>query len=481
MLSREEKIKAIKDERLKLIKKARKYFYIFCRVLEPKQYSDEKEYLRLLCNILQLFMQGELKREDGHVYKNIIINMPPRFYKTRTFILLCQWWLGQSLKHRFITTSYNNEIANSFSRYTRDGIQRDKNLSYEITYADIFPETKIQKGNSSLKKWALEGEHFSYLGAGKGGTMTGIGCTDGAIDDLIKNAYEAMHDEMNENNYSWFTDTFMSRLEEGARLIIINSRWSVNDLTGKILDGPDGKDYYVFNMPAMKPDGTMLCESVLSRERFEKLKRNMDPQIFNANFLGNPFDVQGRLYSRFKTYKDIPRDKFGIPLFERIFAYCDTADEGPDYLCVIIVGIYKRQAWILDVYYTDAPMEETEPETAKRIFKHKVKEAKFESNNGGRGFARAVEKELIETHKSRYTEVLWFHQQKNKMARILSMASYVMNNIFFPDNWKELYPEFYEHITTFQRKAKNKFDDAPDTLTGIAEEIYDPLEPTRVS
>lgn len=480
MTTRERKIELFKLKREKLIRKARLHFYTFCKVLEPKQYTADKQYLKDLCNVLQDFVEGKLVRDDGHVYKNIIINLPPRFFKTRTFILLCQWVLGRSLKNRFITTSYNDKIAKSFSRFTRDGIQRKKNFSYEITYSDIFPKTRIKRGDASLERWALEGEHFNYLGAGKGGTITGIGCTHGAIDDLIKNAYEAMHDEMNEDNYSWFTDTFLSRLEEGALLIIINSRWSVNDLTGKILDSPAGKDYYVFNMPAMKPDGTMLCESVMSRERFLKLKGAMDPQIFNANYLGNPFDVQGRLYSRFKTYKDIPRNQYGTPLFEKIFAYTDTADEGPDYLCVIIVGIYKGQAWILDVYYTDAPMEVTEIETAKRLFKHKVKEAKFESNNGGRGFARAVEKQLIEVHKSRYTEVLWFHQQKNKMARILSMASYVMNNIFFPEDWKQLYPEFYEHITTFQRKAKNKLDDAPDTLTGIAEEIYDPLEPTRV-
>ena len=114
-------------------------------------------------------------------------------------------------------------------------------------------------------------------------------------------------------------------------------------------------------------------------------------------------------------------------------------------------------------------MEDTEPATAKLLYDNNVGNALFESNNGGRGFARNVGRILWEEYKSRKTGVNWFHQSKNKKARILSNATFVMNNIYFPVNWRDRWPEFYKAITGYQREGKNANDDGPDALTGLAE------------
>jgi predicted phage terminase large subunit-like protein len=95
--------------------------------------------------------------------------------------------------------------------------------------------------------------------------------------------------------------------------------------------------------------------------------------------------------------------------------------------------------------------------------------AKIESNNGGRGFARNVERIIWEDHKSRKVAVKWFHQSKNKKARILTHATYVMGHVYFPVNWHDRWPEFYAAIMGYQREGKNLNDDAPDALTGLAE------------
>ncbi len=94
-------------------------------------------------------------------------------------------------------------------------------------------------------------------------------------------------------------------------------------------------------------------------------------------------------------------DDKGNLLFTATKAYVDTADEGADYLCVIIYGVYNKEAYILDVYYTNLAMEITEPETAMRLYEHGVNVADIESNNGGRGFARSVDRILKLDYKSK--------------------------------------------------------------------------------
>lgn len=120
-------------------------------------------------------------------------------------------------------------------------------------------------------------------------------------------------------------------------------------------------------MKAMQDDGTMLCNAVLTREDYEDKVRTMSEEIASANYQQQPIDLKGRLYSSFKTYTDIPRDANGKPLFTHIRSYTDTADTGADYLCSIIYGEYNHEAYVLDIYYTKASMEITEPETARRL------------------------------------------------------------------------------------------------------------------
>ena len=86
------------------------------------------------------------------------------------------------------------------------------------------------------------------------------------VDDLIKNAEEAHNENIKEKHWEWFTNTMLSRLEEGGKIIIIMTRWASNDLAGKALEfyKEEGKKVKHINMKAQKDDGTMLCDEVLS-------------------------------------------------------------------------------------------------------------------------------------------------------------------------------------------------------------------------
>lgn len=449
------------------IELARRKFFYFCNLKAPKFYKENRKYLVDLCNEFQDFY------ESGD--EVLIVNLPPRHGKSRTASLFVEWVLGKNHNEKIMTGSYNETLSTTFSKAVRNGISEEKADKGKIVYSDIFPETKIKKGDGAMNLWSLEEGYNNYLATSPTGTATGFGCSLMIIDDLIKNAEEAYNENVLEKHWDWFTNTMLSRLEEGGKIIIIMTRWASGDLAGKALEyyREQGIKVKHINMKALidKENKQMLCPEVLSYKSYKNKVKAMGEDIASANYQQEPIDLKGRLYSDFKTYNKLPVDNKGNSLFTAIKSYCDTADEGTDYLCNIIYGVYNKEAYILDVYYTKEPMEVTETETARRLYNNGVNVADIESNNGGRGFARSVERILKEVFKSNRTKVKWFHQSKNKIARILSNSTWIMDHVYYPVNWRDRWPEYYSAMTKYQREGKNKNDDAPDATTGIAENI----------
>lgn len=362
-----------------------------------------------------------------------------------------------------MTGSYNETLSSTFAKQVRDMIATEQTQGVTV-YRDVFPDTKIKYGEASMNKWALEGSQVTnYLATSPTGTATGFGADLIVIDDLIKNSEEAYNSNVLEKHIDWFTNTMLSRTEKDFKLIIIMTRWASNDLAGFILSNYD--DVVHINYKAINDDGTPLDGGTLSLEDFEFKTKNMAKEIVYANYQQEPIDIKGRLYSDFKTYVDLPKEKI-----VKISAYCDTADTGDDFLCNIIYADCKDSAYILDVIYTKEAMEITEPMVAEAYKKFCVNIADIESNNGGRAFARNVER--ITRDKGNYkTVVKWFHQSGNKIARILSNSAWVNNNIYMPIDWKNKWSEFAKDIISYQKEGKNKHDDGPDALTGVVEKV----------
>ena len=130
--------------------------------------------------------------------------------------------------------------------------------------------------------------------------------------------------------------------------------------------------------------------------------------------------------------------------------------------------MYEGVYYILDILHTKDPMEVTEPETAKMLTRNNVGYALIESNNGGKGFARNVQKEC-KALGNNHTVIQWFHQSQNKVARIISNSTGVMNNVLYPVDWEDRFPEYAKAMRKYQKEGKNAHDDAPDATTGVYE------------
>jgi predicted phage terminase large subunit-like protein len=279
-------------------------------------------------------------------------------------------------------------------------------------------------------------------------------------DDLIKNASEAYNERVLDDIWNWYTGTFMSRAEhqgKGSIEIVNFTRWSTKDLCGRILDSSMSDDWINLVLP-VEHNGELYCEDILPRESFERLRESMDSNIFEANYYQKPLDVEGRLFDTLKTYDTLPEGTEGV------IAYCDTADEGSDYLACIVGAIKDGEGYITDIYFTQDNMQITEPATADLLVRNKVTNAKIESNNGGKGFARNVERIVWEKYHTKQVNITWFHQTENKMARILTGATFIQNHVYFPEKWDKKWPEFYKAVMGFSKEGKNKHDDGVEAL-----------------
>lgn len=447
---------------------ARREFFFYCHLKAPDFYKEDRQYLVELCNEFQDFIRSD--------EKVMVVNEPPRHGKSRTAGLLVEWVLGNDQKQKIMTGSYNETLSTMFSKNVRNDIQEEKADQNRIVFSDIFPGVSIKRGDGAMNLWSLNGGYNNYLATSPTGTATGFGATLLIIDDLIKNAEEANNETTKERHWTWFTDTMLSRLEEGGKIIIIMTRWASDDLAGLALEHykEQGVKVRHISMKALisKETREMLCPEILSYQSYMDKIAAMGEDIASANYQQEPIDLKGRLYTSFKTYDRLPVDAEGNSLFEGIYSYTDTADEGADYLCTIIWGVYLREAYVLDVYYTQAGMEITEPETAKRFKEFAVNRSRIESNNGGSGFARNVRRISEEQLKNYMTIIKWFHQSKNKKARILSNATWIMEHVIYPSNWMHKWPEYYKAMVRYQRDGDNKHDDAPDCTTGVAETMY---------
>lgn len=437
---------------------ARRDFWAFCKLMGPDFYREDRPYLKTLCHDLQAFLTG--------TERVLVINAPPRHGKSRTAENLVAWALGKDRTRKIMTASYNETLAQRFSKDVRGMIQTEKADADTVVYSDIFPETQIQCGEGAAGMWSLEGQHVSYVATSPGGTATGLGADIMIIDDLIKNEFEARSDRVKIAHWLWFTGTMLQRLEHG-KLIVIMTRWATDDFAGRVLERyAEDKAWPLRHicLTAIQPDGSMLCDDILNREDYDSIADSMGPEITEANYQQKPIDLRGRLYSEFQTYEQLPADASGRLLFTAKKSYTDTADTGTDYLCHIQYGVYRGLAYVTDVLYTQASMEKTEPETARLLLTGDIKEAHIESNNGGRGFARQVKKIV-----GGRCVVIPFTQHKNKQARILSNATLVMSTVRFPADWMTRWPEFARALLRYQREGKNAHDDAPDALTGVVE------------
>lgn len=437
---------------------ARKDILAFTIYTKPNfiPYWFHKSYYKKL----QEFAEGKINK--------LMVFIPPQHGKSEgSTRRLPAYLLGLNPELKIAIVSYSADKSRKFNREIQRIIDDQK-------YYDLF-DTKLSDGSDGYIRTTDECETVGFEGSyktiGVGGPLTGDPVDVLIMDDLYKGPKEAWSPVNQQNVIDWYDTVGESRLHNGSRQLIVFTRWDENDLAGHILKEQPG-EWEVVKFPAIKvgepneidprKEGEALWPERHSLEKLQKT-RQRNSHVFDSLYQQDPSPKEGLMYQEFKTYSQIPE-------FKIIKNYTDTADTGDDYLCSIVYGVPKDNGayrYVLDILYTQEPMEKTEPWTASMLARNNVNDADIESNNGGRGFARNVQSKLDAGNAK--TKVNWFHQSENKDSRIYSNSAYVNANLIFPDDWKQRWPKFYLSLRGYKKSGKNKNDDAADTITGIFE------------
>ena len=448
--------------------KCLKSFLFFTRYFFKKRFNKKfviGEHHLQIADVLQRVYSGEITR--------LIINIAPRYGKTelavKNFIAM---GLAINPAAKFIHLSYSDDLA-------LDNSEDTKNIVTSSEYQELFPEVQIKKNSDSKKKWYTTKGGGVYA-TSAAGQVTGFGAGQvddidfiaggenglfgGAliIDDPIK-PEDADSELQRERINTRYDSTIVNRVNSrNTPIIIIMQRLHERDLCGYLMED-DSDHWHVLSLSCIKEDGTALWEFKHTLEELRKIEQR-NQIVFERQYLQHPMPIAGRLYKSFKTY-----DYNYLPIeANTLKAVIDTADTGDDYLCSIIYAPTPHGYYIRDVYYTQQGMEITEQETARQLTRMRVSEVRIESNNGGRGFARNVERLCRELH-NYTTSFTWFHQKDNKEVRIFTKAADVQNMIYYPEDWETRYPQFCKHIKGYMAMGKNLHDDAEDAITLIVE------------
>lgn len=469
------------------IQEASKRFILFAKAVFPSLVLTpfHLKYYR----VLHLFATGKIKR--------LIITVPPQHGKSQgSSILLPAFMLGINPDLKIAIASYSATLATKFNK-------RIQRIIDTPLYGEIFPKTAIKSKGSSTEH-ARTSDYVEVIermgeltSVGREGSLTGNQVDVFILDDLYKDAMEANSPVVRENCWDWYTSVVKTRQHNDSQELIVFTRWHEEDLIGKMEEtsnvielesfsqvDPNFDGYYKVNFEAIKEsDPTELDPRNIGeplwpeRHSLKTLneKRNLDRHTFDCLYQGHPSSKEGVLYGNsFQIYDSLPENPI------KYANYTDTADTGSDKLCSVCYVVGKDGLiYITDVLYTSEPMEVTEKSTADMISRNNVRIALIESNNGGRGFARAVQKYIPSV------KVEWFHQSGNKEARILSNSATVLQNIRMPFDWRLRWPEFFSDLTSYKRVFRaNKHDDAPDVLTGIVEkeiaEKHKPIDESEI-
>lgn len=457
--------------------KAKSNMLSFAKYLRPNNiYSG---HVLVYFEVLNLFANGVIKR--------LMVTIPPQHFKsTGSTELLPAFLLGLNPDLNIAIASYSATFAKKFNRK----IQR---IIDDKDYHNIFPETTLANNNFNdfnSKGYLRTAEEFEIVNAsgslkavGRGGALTGSPVDVMILDDLYKDYEEANSPIIRQAVIDWYTTVIKTRLHNDSQELIVFTRWHEEDLIGWLeekeevitLESFDDLEnihkgaWVKINFEAIKETAPTKIDPRNIGEALFPLKHDLDKLLktraldienFNCLYQGNPISKEGLMYSTFKTYKHLPE-------LREIKNATDTADTGKDFLCSITYALPlawdDNQIYILDVIYTQAPMEITEPMVINMLNKWRVSEADIESNNGGRGFARTIQKGVR-------TVVNSYPQRSNKESRIYSNRAKVNRDIVFPDDWATRWPEFYAHVTRFKKKFKaNKTDDGVDCITMVIE------------
>lgn len=422
---------------------ARRSFWHFCLYMDGEFFKD-RGFLKEVADGFQAIEEGKIK--------SLSVSMPPRAGKSYITSLYCAWALGRNPSESVMRNTCTATLYVKFSYDVRAIVKSDR-------FREVF-NLKLSDDKKNLNGWNVEGAKMvSYFGAGVGGTIIGFGASKVAItDDLYRGMEDALSDTTNDRIIQWKEATHDSRFESGCARIDIGTRWSRKDVIGRNSDD-EVYDKEII-VQALNPEGESFCEAVMTTEEYADKKKKTPKHIWMAEYMQQPIDLEGRLFENLNMINDEEFEKIREKISGCI-AYIDVADGGMDYTAMAIGAIVDDKVIIVDYLFNRDNTDVNIPLAASKLNEWKVSYCRVESNAMGAMFARQLQKHTK-------AKILPIHNQTNKITRIIMQSAFIKNFMIFQVKNSPDFHQFIENVESFSKEGKNKHDDAPDCLSGLA-------------
>jgi len=295
--------------------RAKNNFLDFARYVWPEMLVGEHH--KRIAVAFDRVISGECKR--------LIIAMPPRHGKSQMgSYLFPAYLMGRKPDSKLIVGSHTAELAQRFGRMIRNLVDDEK-------YAEIFPDMKLSVDSKAAGRWNTShgGEAFFI---GKGGAMTGRGGDVIILDDIL-DEQDAISDTAMSNTWDWYESGPRQRLQPNGRIILINTRWKLDDVAGRLLrmqSNIKADQWEVLEFPAILPSGNPLWPEYWKLDELEKVKFSIGLKKWNAQWQQQPTNDEGAVLRREwwrKWKQDAPPEcEYVLQTLDTAYSKKETAD-----------------------------------------------------------------------------------------------------------------------------------------------------------
>ena len=413
-----------------------------------------QEICQTLDNFLKDLIEGKRPR--------LIITMPPRSGKSEIVSRrFPAYFLGKYPDLSIISVSYSATLAEDFCRDVQRIIDSDE-------YKKIFSDTKLSdKKDKNYKRtsdiFEIVGHKGVYCSAGVGGGITGKGCDILIIDDPIKNRQEANSENTRKKIFDWYSSTAYTRLSPIGGVIMMCTRWHLDDLIGKVLNDKGQKPFHVISYPAIaehdephRKQGEALHPERFSLEILNEIKSTLSASDWLSLYQQRPTPEGGAIFetSKLRYYDESSEPK----RFDQIVGSWDMTfkeNKTSDFVVGQLWGRKGSEFYLLDMVRDRMDFVKTLKVFINFANKHKNCNCWLVEDKAN-GTA------IISTLKKYISGIIPITPKESKQERAYAITPYLeAGNIFFPKNQK-FTKDLEEEMLQFPAGAH---DDTVDSMT----------------
>lgn len=439
-----------------------------------KNRSSKKKFYKPRERTLKVVVDDLQDLEDD-IIEFYGLSLPPRVGKSTICIFFLAWIIGRHPDLHNAMGGHSGILARGFYKEVLN-----LTTSAEYTYSEIFPNVKLEsKSADELTINYNEPDRFPSLTCrGIDGTWTGaVDISAGGylyVDDLIRDRTESLSPIRLENRYQDYLNVMVDRKNDGAKELMVGTRWNLLDPLGKNEEKFAGNPKARFRkIPALNEHDESNFDYDygigFSTEYYKNLRDRLDKNEWMAKYQQRPFVREGLLF---------PEDELNyyngvLPDGEYITAAaCDVAWGGGDSLSMPFGNIFPGDdspIYIADWIFNKGDKYVTKPLVIAKTLQHKPSMERFEANNGGDEYAEDVDRMLRE--QGFKTNISWMKasNQMSKMAKIIQYAPDIKRRFHFlkPELQSEEYKKAMEELCTIVQIGKNEHEDSADGLVQL--------------